>query len=421
MNRGLKGVAKTTQIVVIVAIVLIALFAGVAYYLWYGSKPEETPKKETIKIGFSQPLSGKYAREGKYVLDGIFFWKGQVDAQGGIYLKEYGRKLTVQLVYYDDMSDKDTAIKLAEKLILEDEVDIAFTPYTSFLAFAVTPIFDKYKMFNIALGCTSDKIFERGLNYTVQVMPLGSLYEIPAAELAYELGVRKFAIIYAMDESSTNKATNVKSYLEKRGANVVVFEGYPVEVTDLTPLVLSIKGSGAEGLIGGGFLPDALLIMRQLKENNVYLKFIDLFVAPSLDDFSNALGADAEGVCGISVWEPSLRWNVSYGLSASEFAQKFKSMFGYDPPYQCSLGYFAGLLAQKLIEETGTLDSNTLRQAANTLEMKTLLGSWKIDPLTGKQIGHKGVVIQWQNGKRVVVWPPEAAQATPLFPKPPWS
>jgi branched-chain amino acid transport system substrate-binding protein len=421
MIKNLKGITKIMQITVIVTIFLIAIFAGVIYYSWYGQKIEEVPKKETIRIGFSQPLSGKYAREGRYVLDGIFFWKKQVDAQGGIFVKEYGRKLVVDLVYYDDMSDKDTAIKLAEKLILEDKVDIAFAPYTSFLAYAVTPVFDKHKMFNIALGSTSDAIFERGLKYTVQVMPLGSTFEIPSAEMAYEFGIRKVAIIYATDESSTNKAAHLKKYFEGRGAQVLVFEGYPVEVTDLTPLILKIKQSGAEALMGGGFLPDALLIMRQLKENNVYLKFIDLFVAPALVDFYNALKEDAEGVCGISVWEPSLRWSVTYGLNASEFAREFKKIFGYDPPYQSALGYFAGLLTQKLIEKTGTLNSDALRQAANTLEMTTLLGKWKIEPETGKQIGHKGVVIQWQGGKRVVAWPPEAAEAKPLFPKPPWS
>ena len=38
----------------------------------------------------------------------------------------------------------------------------------------------------------------------------------------------------------------------------------------------------------------------------------------------------------------------------------------------------------------------------------------------GFQIGHKGVTIQWQEGKQVVVWPEEVAAGKARFPTPPW-
>lgn len=412
-----KAITKIQSLMIIIIIVAAAVAGGAILYLQQSPEVE----KKSIRIGTSQPLSGKYAREGRYVLDGILFWKRMVDAEGGIYVKEYGKRLPVELIYYDDMSDKDTAIKLAEKLIMEDRVDVVITPYTSALAYAVTPIFEKYKMFNVACGCTSDKIFERGLNYTVQVMPLGSTFEIPVVDMLWSLGVRKLAIIVAQDESALVKASACKSKWESLGGQVVMYETYPADATDLTPLVIQLRNSGAEALIGGNFLPDGLLLMRQMKENGVYLKHIDLFVAPAMDDFYKALGADAENVTGISVWEPTLRYVVTYGLNASEFGRKMKEVYGYwPPPYQCALGYFAGLLIQKLIEEAGTLDSWTLRQTANTLQMTSLLGTWKIDPKTGKQIGHKGAVIQWINGTRKVVWPPEVAETQPRFPRSPW-
>ena len=39
---------------------------------------------------------------------------------------------------------------------------------------------------------------------------------------------------------------------------------------------------------------------------------------------------------------------------------------------------------------------------------------------TGLQIGHKMIVVQWQNGKKVIVWPPEAATGELIYPAPNW-
>ena len=39
----------------------------------------------------------------------------------------------------------------------------------------------------------------------------------------------------------------------------------------------------------------------------------------------------------------------------------------------------------------------------------------------GAQIGHKMLLIQWQDGKKVSVWPEELAPNKPRFPTPPWS
>jgi len=37
------------------------------------------------------------------------------------------------------------------------------------------------------------------------------------------------------------------------------------------------------------------------------------------------------------------------------------------------------------------------------------------------QIGHKMLLIQWQDGKKVIVWPEELAPVKARFPTPPWS
>jgi branched-chain amino acid transport system substrate-binding protein len=54
------------------------------------------------------------------------------------------------------------------------------------------------------------------------------------------------------------------------------------------------------------------------------------------------------------------------------------------------------------------------------MDRSTVFGRFKVDR-NGVQIGSKMVMFQWQDGKKVIVWPEELAQGQPRFPTPPWS
>ena len=54
------------------------------------------------------------------------------------------------------------------------------------------------------------------------------------------------------------------------------------------------------------------------------------------------------------------------------------------------------------------------------MDHNTVFGRFRVDR-DGVQIGHKMLLIQWQDGKRVIVWPEELAPGQARFPAPPWS
>ena len=54
------------------------------------------------------------------------------------------------------------------------------------------------------------------------------------------------------------------------------------------------------------------------------------------------------------------------------------------------------------------------------MDLNTVYGGFKVDA-DGFQIAHKMVTFQWQDGKKVIVWPEELAPGKPRFPTPPWS
>jgi branched-chain amino acid transport system substrate-binding protein len=72
------------------------------------------------------------------------------------------------------------------------------------------------------------------------------------------------------------------------------------------------------------------------------------------------------------------------------------------------------------IRRVGSLDREQLRAAILNMNLNTVYGGFKVDR-DGVQVAHTMLTFQWQDGKKVIVWPDELAPGKPRFPTPPWS
>ena len=117
---------------VLIGIVMVTFIIGAAC----GPK-KELPPKDKIIIGQAASLSGLLSGEYTYACAPVYdLWVKDVNAAGGIYVKEYGKKLPVELKVYDDKSDIGTMTRLLEKLITEDKLDFVFAPWSTAFVFA---------------------------------------------------------------------------------------------------------------------------------------------------------------------------------------------------------------------------------------------------------------------------------------------
>ncbi len=110
---------------------------------------------------------------------------------------------------------------------------------------------------------------------------------------------KKLAIITPNDLFPMSVAKGAKEYAEARGFEVVYFEEYTKGVKDLSSTILKIKNSGAEVLMGSGYLEEAILTVRRLKEQKVDMKAIGFTTGPELVDFRTNLGEDADNIFGV--------------------------------------------------------------------------------------------------------------------------
>ena len=103
---------------------------------------------------------------------------------------------------------------------------------------------------------------------------------------------------------------------------------------------------------------------------------------------------------------------------AREFVESSKKEFPGASP--SAAGYGACQILVEAIKRAGSLDREKLRDAILKIDHNTVFGGFRVDR-DGVQIGRKMLLFQWQDGKRVIVWPEELAANQPRFPTPPWS
>ena len=148
-----------------------------------------------------------------------------------------------------------------------------------------------------------------------------------------------------------------------------------------------------------------------------------------LPKFHEVLGRDAEFVYGATPWVPELVDIRAGGLipiarqypGAREFVESYKKDFpGADLSFFSAGGYGACQILVEAIRRAGFLDGQKLRDVILKLDHNTVFGAFRVDR-DGVQIAHKRLLFQWQDGKKVIVWPEELAANPPRFPPPLWS
>jgi branched-chain amino acid transport system substrate-binding protein len=201
-----------------------------------------------------------------------------------------------------------------------------------------------------------------------------------------------------------------EAHARRLGFTTIGKAPYPTN-SDFAPLAAEIAEQQPDVLLGAGRFEADVALAHALRTDLIAPPVVSL-VAAGVAEFGARLGSAANGFYGPSQWE-SVDSRPDFGPTATEFDGGFRARFGDRPEYPAAQTYAAGLIIQRCVELAGTLEDEALRQAADTLSGQTFYGSFRLDPVTGEQIGHTMVVVQWHNGGKRVVWPPSIAGAKP--------
>ena len=371
-----------------------------------------------IKIGCAVSLTGAMAPEGIMVQKGVQLWEDYVNSHGGINVG--GQQYKVQVIYYDDQSDAATGARLTQKLITQDKVNFLFGPFSSGITFATTAIGEKYKVITIAPEANASKVYERGYKYVFSILPPAFTLTQPIFDLAATLKPepKTVAIIVANDLFPLAAAQGAEEKAKQLGFNVVAFEKYPAGATNITTLLTLVKSKHPDILLDCGYTKDALMVVRQMREVNFNVKMLAFAVGVMLPQFVSSLGSDANYAYEGEWWLPTLQDKGPVFGNTQTYVKLFKDKFGETPDYHAASGSAAGVVLQLAIEKAGSLNTEAVRSALKSLDVQ--LAVWPAIQFNskGQNIKTTHPVIQVQNEKFVVVWPPLHPA---LYPMPPWS
>jgi len=374
-------------------------------------------EKESITIGFSISLTGVYAAGAESQMNSQVLWAEQVNAKGGMYVEEYGKKLPIELIYYDDKSAPEEMIKIYEKLITVDKVDMLFPPWGTALHIALVPTAEKYRVPIVGTTAASLRLKELEVSYfwfeTRQIpdelMPL-----FVKLLSAHKDELKTVAVLYLHDVYPIENNEYLLPALEEAGFDVVLYKDYPMGVTDLTEVLLDIKGKNVDALIALTYPADCFLIMEQSRGVGLNPKFYYSLVGPACSAFPDIFGAATNGVCTMGAWSEKSPYP-----GAKEFYDSYVERWDKLPDYLDSIESWVGCqIMEQAVGKAGTLDPEKLRDVIAAEEFMTIRGPVKFEGAMNT-LGYPGT-LQWQNEVAQVVWPPEKATAEFKFPKPRW-
>ena len=388
---------------------------------WTMPKQAQAAGKAPDKIRFGNPiaLSGPYAMGAKVTQIAPFdMWVQEVNAKGGIYVKEYGKRIPVEIIRYDDKGDTGTCVKLVEKLILQDKVDLLLGPWGTALYFAIAPIVTKYKYPVVGPTVDSLKLREMAhkIPYMFVILNQPPEKSIAMVDLAKELGVKTLVAGLHQDLHGIEYAGGVVPALAGGGVEVLRYKSFPLGAKDLSPLLKDMKAANPDAAFFFCYPPESILITKQAIEVGFNPKLFYCTIGIAFSPYREIFGANTvEGVMGAGAWNPKVPYK-----GAKEFWDRMTAFSGPGGTdwYGNSFCYSTVQVMEQAIEKAGTLDRKKIRDVIASETFDTVIGPVRFENQFNVQ--SPGEVGQWQKGEFEVVAAKEKRTAEPIYPKPPW-
>jgi branched-chain amino acid transport system substrate-binding protein len=262
-----------------------------------------------FKFGTLQPLSGTAAAGGKTALVGVQMAVDRINKAGGI----TGRP--IELIVADYESKPDVGRRKAEKLVLEDKIDVHVGGYLSNVCLACMPVYEEHKLVNMIGVCLDTTITtSKCSRYTFRPFDFAPSQAVAVApHLVNKIG-KKWHIAYADYAWGQSTRDAYVQEIKKLGGDVTGTTGVPLGTADMTAFLSKISGA-YDGLFGIFFGPQGISFVNQSFDLGISKKArIAGDGAIAVPTSLPAMGAKADGFVGIDRYVPVLEgvFNTPY-------------------------------------------------------------------------------------------------------------
>ena len=325
-----------------------------------------------VKVGVIEGLSGPPAIVdfGESYLQGIKLALKDYQAAGG--------KTKIELVVYDDEANPQRAVSLAQRLIQNDRVPVVIGTVSSGNVLAMAPILQKAGVPLVAGPSIATNITTQFINEKPSYIFRCSMVEKFQIDEMLDWGVKNFkriGLIHSTTGYGNFAAKEIVEGLKSRGVTLVATEAAAPGVNDLTPQMVKLRDAKADLVLN--FHESFELPFRPLPRLN-YKPVIAGNWGLSSQKVLEIVGKDAiEGtVMGQALDITTPR--------AKSFDARMTKEYGkaYRWPVVAALGYDAGMIVFKAVDQVGKSDPVAIRNAIENIDGIQAISSTPAKPFS---------------------------------------
>src|SRR6201997_2735156 len=376
---------------------------------------------DSIKIGV---IAEAQAIAGASIPQAAQMAAEELNAKGGV----DGRK--IEIITYANHSSSADSVRAFQRAVNEDKVNVVIASYISEVVLALEPWASRLKTPVITPGAASNEIsksvhadYEKN-KYTFHGYLTSAALALSVCDAAKELLVEqkhmKSAVIMSED-AAWPKPLDVgyEECLPKIGLQVLDHIRFSPDTTDFTPIFNKIEASKPDVMITGishvGVQPTV-----QWKNQQVPIPMFGISSQATNSTFGKDTNDAANGVLYQGVSGPG----VAVTPKSVPFAEAFKAKFGNYPSYAGYTAYDEVYYIADAVKRASSTDADKLVDALEKTDWEGTIGRvqfyGKDDPFTHSiKYGPgliTGLLMQWQDGQQVAVWPKEVAKTQMKFP-----
>jgi branched-chain amino acid transport system substrate-binding protein len=380
----------------VLCLVLLMAVAIIGPDLTWAEDPKE------IKIGATIALSGRFkGLVGRFDKLGDE-WAGLINERGGIYVKEYGKKLPIKFVLYDDASKPENARKFYEKMATDPSINFFLGPFSSFISNAAITVAAKHQI-PMQMAEANDAVLFETQNYwrVGSLVPAEDEWERLVPIYKKKGGVKTFATV-TMDTLHNKGATRgFEADLKKAGFEVVYSGVAPPPTKNFVPMITKLRKANPDVVCIEALSPAFTIgFLKQMREAGFKPK--EIIVGHVSKHVIDALGSYAENITGLAYYYEGDTQDHKDYLEVVR-----RAGFTWGEYMESGIHFWAYTRIKQTIETAGTLDRKKIMETMWSMKSKILgLDSY----ITPEGYGALGAwPCQVQGGKFVSIWPLDRA------------
>jgi branched-chain amino acid transport system substrate-binding protein len=329
----------------------------------------------------------------------------EINQAGGIFIKEFGKKLPIRMKPMDSESNPTKAAEIAAKLILQDKVDIITVASTPDTTNPVAAVCEKYEVPCIC-GVPYESWITGGpfkwtFNLFWTVDQMAELFVGMWDEFA-DKSNKVVGGAWPNDPDGATLATVIPKKLVAAGYKVVDVGRHPYGMQDYGAFISRWKNESVDIITGSPIPPDFAILWRQCKQMGYYPKIATIAKACLFPSAVEALGGNlAEGITTEIWWTPMHPFKSSLsGASCQALADAWTAKTKRQWTQPLGLDYALIEVVADVLKRAESLDKKKIREAVTRTDLDTVFGHIKFNdenyaktPLVGGQ---------WVKGKK---WP----------------